>query len=120
MADLAPALKRHRNKALYYPLFLGIALDLASRFDHSLLTLLWATEAFIIFGLSALLRENQFRYLALFGLGGCLLRLVAVDMKQADLGLRGLVFFGVGLLMLAMNALYNRFRSRFEAGSGRS
>ena len=36
-------------------------------------------------------------------------------MVQADLGLRGLVFIGVGLLMLAMNALYNRFRSRFEA-----
>ena len=108
-------LSRHRNQALYYPLFLGIALDLASRFDHSILTLLWATQAFILFGLSALLRENQFRYLALGGLGGCLLRLVAVDMVQADLGLRGLVFIGVGLLMLAMNALYNRFRSRFEA-----
>jgi hypothetical protein len=116
MAHFAAALGRHRNRALYYPLFLGIALDLASSFDHSVLTLLWATQAFVLFGLSALLRENQFRYLALVGLGGCLLRLVAVDMRQADLGLRGLVFIGVGLLMLAMNALYNRFRSRFEAG----
>jgi hypothetical protein len=117
LAHFAAALKHHRNRALYYPLFLGIALDLASRYDHSLLTLLWATEAFILFGLSALLRENQFRYLALGGLGGCLLRLVAVDMRQADMGLRGLVFIGVGLLMLAMNALYNRFRSRFEEGN---
>ena len=82
-----------------------------------MLTLLWATQAFVLFGLSALLRDNQFRYLALVGLGGCLLRLVAVDMRQADLGLRGLVFIGVGLLMLAMNALYNRFRSRFEEGN---
>ena len=117
LARFAVALGRHRNRALYYPLFLGIALDLASRFDHSVLTLLWATQAFVLFGLSALLRDNQFRYLALVGLGGCLLRLVAVDMRQADLGLRGLVFIGVGLLMLAMNALYNRFRSRFEWGS---
>jgi hypothetical protein len=117
LARFAVALGRHRNRALYYPLFRGIALDLASRYDHSVLTLLWATQAFVLFGLSALLRENQFRYLALVGLGGCLLRLVAVDMRQADLGLRGLVFIGVGLLMLAMNALYNRFRSRFEEGS---
>ena len=116
MARFAAALGRHRNRALYYPLFLGIALDLASRHNHSVLTLLWATQAFVLFGLSALLRDNQFRYLALVGLGGCLLRLVAVDMRQADLGLRGLVFIGVGLLMLAMNALYNRFRSRFESG----
>ena len=114
LARFAAALGRHRNRALYYPLFLGMALDLASRYDHSVLTLLWATQAFVLFGLSALLRDNQFRYLALVGLGGCLLRLVAVDMRQADLGLRGLVFIGVGLLMLAMNALYNRFRSRFE------
>jgi hypothetical protein len=35
-------------------------------------------------------------------------------MAQADLGLRGLVFIGVGLLMVAMNALASRFRSRFE------
>jgi hypothetical protein len=117
MARFAAALGRHRNRALYYPLFLGIALDLASRYDHSVLTLLWATQAFVLYGLSALLRDNQFRYLALVGLGGCLLRLVAVDMRQADLGLRGLVFIGVGLLMLAMNALYNRFRSRFEEGN---
>jgi hypothetical protein len=39
---------------------------------------------------------------------------VAVDMAQADLTLRGLVFVGVGLLMLAMNALYTRFRERFR------
>ncbi len=115
LARFALVLGRHRNQLLYYPLVLGIALDLASRYDHALLTLLWAAEAFVLFGLSALLRENQFRYLALAGLGGCLLRLVAVDMRQADMGLRGLVFIGVGLLMLAMNALYNRFRSRFEA-----
>jgi uncharacterized membrane protein len=43
-----------------------------------------------------------------------MLRLVAVDMAQADLTLRGVVFVGVGLLMLAMNAFYTRFRERFR------
>jgi hypothetical protein len=47
-------------------------------------------------------------------LGICLLRLMAIDLAQVDLGLRGIVFLGVGLLMLAMNAIYNRFRARFE------
>jgi hypothetical protein len=51
---------------------------------------------------------------ALVGLGACLLRLLAVDMAQADLGLRGLVFIGVGLLLLALNAIVNRLRSRFS------
>jgi len=103
-----------RNRWLYYPMFAAVAYYLALRYDRSLLTLLWAAEAFAIYVLSAVLREGQFRVVALLGLGGCLLRLLAIDMAQADLGLRGLVFIGVGLLMLAMNAIYNRFRSRFE------
>jgi len=40
--------------------------------------------------------------------------LVAEDMAHADLTLRGLVFVGVGLLMLAMNAFYTRFHDRFR------
>jgi len=68
-----------------------------------------------VFVLSAWLRENQFRYAALVGLAGCLLRLVVIDMAEANLGLRGIVFIGVGLLMLGMNAIYNRYRARFES-----
>jgi hypothetical protein len=102
------------NPWLYYPMFTAVAVYIGVRYDRSLLTLLWSAQAMAIYGLSALLRERPFRHLALLGLGACLLRLLAVDMAQADLGLRGLVFIGVGLLMLAMNALANRFRSRFE------
>jgi uncharacterized membrane protein len=104
---------RRRNLYVYYPLFAGIALFLYWRFDRSLLTLLWATEAFVVFGLSAWLRENQFRYVALAGLAACLVRLVFIDMAEANLALRGLVFIGVGSLMLGMNAIYNRYRARF-------
>ena len=104
---------------LYLPLFAAVAYSFWLRYDHSLLTLLWAAEAFTIYGLSAVLRDAKFRLLALLALGACLVRLVVIDMAQTDLGSRSLVFIGVGLLMLGMNALYNRFRSRFE-GSGLS
>jgi hypothetical protein len=103
------------HRWLYLPMFAAVAYYLWLRYDRSLLTLLWAAEAFTIYGLSAVLRDAQFRLLALLALGACLVRLVAIDMAQADLGIRGIVFIGVGLLMLGMNALYNRFRSRFEA-----
>lgn len=106
-------LHRRSHRWLGYPLFAVVALHLADRYDQALLTLLWALEAFVIFGISVGVRDNQFRVVALVGLGLCLIRLLAIDMAQADLGLRGLVFIGVGLLMLAMNALYNRFRERF-------
>jgi hypothetical protein len=102
------------NLWLYYPLFVAVALVLASGFDRALLTLLWTGEAFVVYVLGVVLREPQFRLVALVGLGACLLRLLAVDMAQADLGLRGLVFIGVGLLLLALNAIVNRLRSRFS------
>jgi hypothetical protein len=99
---------------VFYPYFAGIALFLFWRFDRSVLTLLWSAEAFVVFVLSALLRESQFRFVALAGLAACLLRLVAIDLAEANLGIRGLVFLGVGLLMLGMNAIYTRYRERFE------
>ncbi|MFM7313125.1 MAG: hypothetical protein ACKO0M_08170 [Cyanobium sp.] len=102
---------RRPHRWLYIPEFIAVALYLAIRYDHALLTLLWALEAFVIYGLSALLRDSSFRYVALGGMGACLLRLVSVDLAQADLGLRGLVFIGVGLLMLGMNTIYTRFWS---------
>lgn len=111
---LAEAVDRASEPLLYYPLFLAVAVVLANHFDHSLLTLLWATEAFGIYVLSVILRDGQFRAVALIALGTCLWRLVAVDMVQADLTTRGLVFVGVGLLMLAMNAIASRYHSRFR------
>jgi len=91
-----------------------VAFVLAAGYDHALLTLLWTAEAIAIYLLGVALREPQFRHLAMIGLGACLLRLLAVDMARADLGLRGLVFIGVGLLLLALNAIVHRFASRFR------
>lgn len=93
---------------LYVPEFAAVALYLAIRYDHTLRTLLWALEAFVVYGLGAALRDQPFRHLALAAMGACLLRLVSVDLAEADLGLRGLVFIGVGVLMLGMNTIYTR------------
>ncbi|WP_172820828.1 hypothetical protein [Cyanobium sp. NIES-981] len=109
-------ISRRPHRWIYLPLFAVVTYYLWLRYDRALLTLLWTTEAFVIYGLSAVLRDGKFRLLALIALGACLLRLVAIDMAQADLGIRGAVFIGVGLLMVGMNALYNRFRNRFESG----
>lgn len=114
LATIGTPVARQPHRWLGYPLFLAVALYLASRYDRAVLTLLWALLAFAIYILSAVLRDNQFRAVALLATGACMVRLVAVDMAQADLTLRGVVFVGVGLLMLAMNAFYTRFRERFR------
>jgi hypothetical protein len=98
---------------LYYPFFIDGAVFLYWRFAAGVLTLLWAAEAFIVFVLSLVLRENQFRYMALAALAACLGRLLVFDMAQANLAVRGGIFIGVGGLMLGMNSLYNRYKGRF-------
>jgi hypothetical protein len=114
LAAIGRLLARHPQRWLCYPLFLAVALHLAHRYDNATLTLLWALQAFVIAVLSVLLRDGQIRTVALLALGAALVRLLAIDLAQADLGLRGLVFVGVGLLMLAMNTLYTHFRERFR------
>lgn len=105
---------RRGHRWLGYPMFLAVALHLAGHYNRALLTLLWSLEAFVIFALSVVHRDNQFRCVALLALGLCLLRLLVIDLAATDLLLRGLVFVGVGLLMLAMNVISNRFRERIR------
>ncbi|MFZ0409773.1 MAG: hypothetical protein WAM11_16935 [Cyanobium sp.] len=63
-----------------------------------------------------MVRDSRFRAVALIALGGCLWRLVAVDLARSDLTSPDLVVLGVGVLMLAMNALTSRFGCRFRRG----
>ncbi len=114
LRSLSQRIQARASLWVYYPFAASMAIFLYWRFDKAMLTLLWAVEAFALFVLSAVLRENHFRYLGLAGMGACVVRLIAYDMSQADTLVRGLVFFGVGALMLSMNTIYNRFRARFE------
>lgn len=100
--------------AICYPFFAGLALFLAWRFEQAVLTFLWAAEVFVVYVLSIVFRENHFRLVAMAGMAACLVRLVFYDMRATDLFLRGLVFIGVGLLMLGMNAVYNKYGKRIE------
>lgn len=112
--DLSRYLSANLAGTICYPFFAGLALFLGWRFEQAILTLLWASETFAIFVLSIVLKQNHFRLISLLGLAACLFRLLAYDMRETELFIRGLVFIGVGLLMLAMNAVYNKYGSRME------
>lgn len=102
-----------RHLWVFYPFFAAVALFFYGSFDRSFLTLLWVFEAFAIFALSLILRESHFRYLSMAWLAGCLLRLVFYDLSRSPTLTRAIVFIGVGILMLVMNSLYNRYKERF-------
>lgn len=102
-----------RNVYIFYPLIICTAVFLYWSYDSSILTLLWVLECAIVFIISILLKEQHFRYIALGSLAICIIRLVFYDMVQASTLNRALVFLGVGLIMLGMNSLYNKFKTRF-------
>jgi hypothetical protein len=98
---------------LLYPAFLALALLLIQSFDRSLLTLLLMVEVVAVFSTSLLLRRQDLRYVSLAGMLACLVRLVFFDLRQSGTVTRAMVFIFMGLLLLGMNALYARFKSRF-------
>lgn len=114
VARLAGLISKHPAIWLFYPLFITTALFLFWSFDSALLTLLWVCEAFIIFSLSLILRESHFRYLSMIALGGCLIRLIFFDLSQSGYITRAVVFFGVGVIMIAINLLYTKFSERLK------
>jgi hypothetical protein len=101
------------NLWVYYPLFISIALFLIWSFDKSILTFLLSLEAFSIFILSVILKENHFRFLSQAAILACLGRLIFYDLANANTLTKALVCIGVSLLMFGMNIIYNKFKERF-------
>jgi hypothetical protein len=120
-AQLSPAWNilalpgRHQLETwLLYPAFGALAVFLIQSFDRSLLTVLLMLQVVAVFGGSLALRRQDLRYVALAGMLGCMARLLFFDLRQNGTVTRAVVFILMGLLLLGMNALYARFKTRFE------
>jgi len=112
LSILGTRLNAGLNAALLYPWMVGVALFLRWTFAKALLTLLWTLECFTAFVISIVLKEKHFRYASLTGLGICIGRLIFYDLASATTLVKAVVFLGVGLLMLGMHILYNKYKGR--------
>lgn len=113
LAHLINSIDKHRNLAIYYPFFISVAIFIYKSFYEAFHTLLWVVEAFSIFVVSVILKENHFRYLSMGLLAICLMRLMIYDLSKSGTIVKGIVFVCVGVLMLVMNTIYNKFKDRF-------
>ncbi|MBU44272.1 MAG: hypothetical protein CMN76_13710 [Spirochaetaceae bacterium] len=111
MEGMTAKLQDKRDLALFYPLFLSVALFLFWTFDSSLLTLLWMIEVFVVFFVGLKLNQDHFRYVAQGAMVLCLIRLIFFDLSQSSIVMRAFVFLGVGGIMILMNVIYRRFRT---------
>ena len=110
----AALLNRYLIPFMLYPFFVGVAVYLYWRFDKAILTLLWVMEIFAIFVLGIYLRSKHFVYLALAALALSVTRLIFFDLASTSLATRGLVFVGVGVLMLGINVFYKKYSDRIK------
>ena len=111
---MTAGMQERRTVWVFYPTFAAIAVFLYWTFDRSLLTVMWVLESFLVFILSVVLRQNHFRYVSMAALACCLVRLVFFDLARSATITRALVFLSVGVIMLLINILYNKYRGRFE------
>ncbi len=117
--DIANGIQKSRNSWIFYPLIICTGLFLYFSFDKSILTLLWVVECFMVFVLSVILKEKYFRYVALAAQGICIVRLIFFDLAQTSTLTRAFVFIGVGVIMLVMNSIYNKYKERFNSEEGK-
>ncbi|MCE5318101.1 MAG: hypothetical protein LLG04_12180, partial [Parachlamydia sp.] len=68
---------------------------------------------YLVLGLA--LRSKLSIQIAMWALGLCSIRLLAFDLIQHELSVKAIVFIGVGLFMLAISAIYKKYKHRIEA-----
>ena len=64
--------------------------------------------------MSLFFRESLFRTVAMIGVSVVVVRLLFFDLKDQDFFVKSIVFITVGVLLVAMNTIYRRFRDRYE------
>ena len=102
--------RRYPQRVIAAPLSIALALMVIQMPTGSTwLTLIWSLEALVLYTLSLIFDDKAMRRGALVMLGLCLVRLVGWDMQRADMALRGIVFTGVGVVMITMNVVSTRF-----------
>jgi hypothetical protein len=112
--EIIAKVQKRINIYVFYPLIICTAIFFFWTFDKSVLTLLWTIECLAIFTISIVLKKQHFRYVSLGALAICIVRLIFFDLAQASTLTRAIVFLSVGIIMLVMNSLYNKFKNRFE------
>ena len=91
-------------------LFIASSQHVRASFEDSGLSICWAITAMLLFGIGLLLRCRPYRLVGLFWLGAAIVHVVGVDvMRLGSLG-RILSFITLGVVLLILGFLYNRFQ----------
>ena len=91
-------------------LFVVVSIHVRTSFDGSGLSICWAMVAFILFTLGLIMRCRAYRLVGLTWLAAAVVHVIGVDvMRLGSLG-RILSFIILGVVLLVLGFLYNRFQ----------
>lgn len=107
-------LVEHKQSMIVYPLIVSIAIFLFNSFDTTILSIFWILECFILFLLSLVLRNEDFRKISMSFIAIVCLRMIFYDLRGQDFLLKAIVFIVVGAILILMNAIYNKYKHRYE------
>lgn len=92
--------------------FIIVLYGLYHAVPQSYISLSWLGAALFYFGMSLLLRNLKYRWLAFLTILAMIVRVFVVDMAQMEAALRIVLFLAVGFVLLALSLVYTRYRSR--------
>ncbi|RPJ77239.1 MAG: hypothetical protein EHM20_06440 [Alphaproteobacteria bacterium] len=107
-------LESNDAKVLMYPLLVSVAFFLVWSFSNSVLSLLLIVECFVLFLVSILLRERDFRIISMAGIAVIFWRIIFYDLTGKDFFIKAIVFISVGAILIVMNAIYNKYKYRYD------
>ena len=92
-----------------FGLWLLLGRMVISLYTEDLLTMSWSLWSFIVLGMGFLLKERIYRILGLLILSVSIARLFCIDIWQLETIYRILSFLALGIMLLMLGFLYNRF-----------
>jgi hypothetical protein len=84
-------------------------------FPESYITASWIVAGLLFFLMGRLLKNNKYRWLAIAALLASATKLIFVDLKQIDIGLRILMFLVLAAISIAVSILYTKFLIKKKA-----
>jgi len=83
-------------------------------YDGNGLAICWALLASAIFSLGLFLQHRSYRLTGLLWLAASLIHIITIDVMQLNTLGRILSFITIGLILMALGYLYNRFQKRIQ------
>lgn len=96
-------------------LIIGFAMTLISfyhAFPKPYITASWILAALLFFLMSRLINNIKYRWLAISALMASAVKLIFIDLKQIDIGVRVLMFLVLAAISITISIIYTRFLTR--------